>query len=145
MTKHNNKRQLIGRQHTLGHQLIDTDHMAIAHWWQRVVQCDPVESTFFIARLKKLMRDHFDHEALLMAQSGGRLCECHQKEHQQWIDVCDQAQALSGISWRKARSLLRTDLPRLVREHVISMDQLTVIFINTNGTVGHPHTGIEGR
>jgi hemerythrin len=145
MTKHNNKRQLIGRQHTLGHQLIDTDHMAIAHWWQRVVQCDPVESTFFIARLKKLMRDHFDHEALLMAQSGGRLCECHQKEHQQWIDVCDQAQALSGISWRKARSLLRTDLPRLVREHVISMDQLTVMFINTNGTGGHPHTGIEGR
>jgi hypothetical protein len=49
MTKHNNKRQLIGRQHTLGHQLIDTDHMAIAHWWQRVVECDPVESTFFIA------------------------------------------------------------------------------------------------
>jgi hemerythrin len=97
MTKHNNKRQLIGRQHTLGHQLIDTDHMAIAHWWQRVVECDPVESTFFIARLKKLMRDHFDHEAFLMAQSGGRLCECHQKEHQQWIDVCDQAQALSGI------------------------------------------------
>jgi hypothetical protein len=48
-------------------------------------------------------------------------------------------------SWRKARSLLRTDLPRLVREHVISMDQLTVMFINTNGTVGHPHTGIEGR
>jgi hypothetical protein len=68
-----------------------------------------------------------------MAQSGGRLCECHQKEHQQWIDVCDQAQALSGISWR------------MVGEHVISMDQLTVMFINTNGTVEHPHTGIEGR
>jgi hypothetical protein len=49
------------------------------------------------------------------------------------------------FSWRKARSLLRTDLPRLVSEHVISMDQLTVMFINTNGTVGHPHTGIEGR
>jgi hypothetical protein len=59
--------------------------------------------------------------------------------------VCDQAQALSGISWRKARSLLRTDLPRLVREHVISMDQLTVMFINTNAASGYPHAGIEGR
>jgi hemerythrin len=144
MTKHNT-RPLIGCQHTLGHRLIDTDHMAIAHWWQRVVECDPLQSIFFIARLKKLMRDHFDHEVLLMARAGGRLCECHQKEHQQWIDVCDQAQALSGINWRKARSLLRTDLPRPVREHVISMDQLTVMFINANGASGYPHAGMEGH
>ena len=130
-------RPLIGRQHTLGHQLIDTDHMTIATWWRRVVDCEPIQSTFFIARLKKLMREHFEHEALLMAQSGGSLCECHRKEHQEWIELCDHALALSSENWRKSRSLLRTDLPRLVREHVISMDQLTVMFINTNGASRH--------
>lgn len=130
-------RPLIGRQHTLGHQLIDADHMTIANWWRRAVDCEPMQSAFFIARLKKLMREHFEHEALLMAQSGGRLCECHRKEHQEWIELCDAAQALSDNNWRKARSLLRTDLPRLVREHVISTDQFTVIFINTRGVTHH--------
>ena len=126
-------RPLIGQRHALGNQVIDADHMAIADWWLRAVNCEPIQSTFFIARLKKLMRDHFDHEARLMEQFGGTLCACHQSEHQNWIDLCDEAQALSGRNWKKARSLLRIELPRLVREHIISMDQLTVIFINTNG------------
>lgn len=130
-------RPMIGQRHTLNHEVIDTDHMAIANWWLRAVQCEPMQSTFFIARLKKLMREHFSHEALLMERSGGRLCECHQREHREWIALCDQAQALSQYNWKKARSLLRTDLPRLVREHVISMDQLTVIFINTGGASAH--------
>jgi hypothetical protein len=30
---------------------------------------------------------------------------------------------------------LRTKLPKLVREHIISMDQLAVLFINTNGAI----------
>jgi len=128
-------RPLIGQRHTLGHQVIDSDHMAIADWWQRAVKCEQVQSTFFIARLKKLMREHFDHEALLMEQAGGRLCECHRWEHQEWIELCDQAQALSRYNWKRARSLLRTELPRLVREHIISMDQFTVIFLNTNGGI----------
>ena len=49
------------------------------------------------------------------------------------LDLCDRVTALSPHNWRKARSLLRTQLPRLVREHIISMDQLAVLFIDANG------------
>ncbi len=134
-------RPMIGQRHTLGHEIIDADHKAIGEWWQRAVNCEPIQSKFFIARLKSLMRKHFAHEAQLMEQSGGTLCECHWMEHQQWIELCDQADALSSDNWKKARSLLRIELPRLVRDHIITMDQLTVIFINTHGThgVSAPH------
>ena len=124
---------LLGRQHTLGHEVIDADHRAIADWWLRAVNCEPIQLAFFVARLKKLMRDHFDHEAVLMEWAGGRLCECHRREHQMLLDLCDRVTALSPHNWRKARSLLRTQLPRLVREHIISMDQLAVLFIDANG------------
>ncbi|HEY1364063.1 MAG TPA: hypothetical protein VGF60_17615 [Xanthobacteraceae bacterium] len=124
-------RPLIGVQHRLGHVLIDSDHKEIADWWLRAVNCDQLQSAFFIARLKRLMRSHFDHEALLMQWAGGRLCECHKREHQLLLDVCDRAGALSRHNWPKAQSLLRSEMPKLVREHIISMDQLTVLFINS--------------
>jgi hemerythrin len=128
-------RPLIGRQHTLGHEAIDRDHMAIADWWLRAVSCKPIQSAFFIARLKKLMRDHFERETILMEWAGGRLCECHVREHRMLLALCDQATALSDRNWQMAQSLLRTKLPKLVREHIISMDQLAVVFINTNGAI----------
>jgi len=126
-------RPLIGRRHALGHDVIDTDHFAIANWWLRTVECEPIQFAFFVARLKKLMRSHFDHEALLMQEAGGRMCDCHSDEHQTLLALCDQASALGRSHWKKAQSLLRTELPKLVREHIISMDQFTVLFINTHG------------
>ncbi len=126
-------RPLIGPQHALGHEGIDSDHLAIADWWLRTVQCEPVQFAFFVARLKKLMREHFDREATLMEKTGGQMCECHRQEHRMLLALCDQANALSGCHWRKARSLLRAELPPLFRKHIISMDQLTVLFINTHG------------
>jgi len=81
-------RPLIGRQHLLGHGVIDSDHQAIADWWLQML-----------------------------------------------LSLCDQAGGLSRFNWKKERSLLRTKLPKLVREHNISMDQLTVLFINTNGKI----------
>lgn len=128
-------RPLIGRLHTLGHDVIDTDHQAIADWWLQTITCEPIQFAFFMARLKKLMQMHFDHEAMLMEEAGGRMCECHSQEHRMLLALCDQASALSLSRWRKAQSLLRTELPKLVREHIISMDQLTVLFINTHGEV----------
>lgn len=128
-------RPLIGRQHTLGHDVIDSDHQAIADWWLQTVTCEPIQFAFFMARLKKLMSTHFDHEAALMEEAGGRMCECHSQEHRMLLTVCDQASVLSLSRWRRAQSLLRTELPKLVREHIISMDQLTVLFINTHGEI----------
>ena len=128
-------RPLIGRQHLLGHGVIDSDHQAIADWWLQTVSCEPSQFAFFLARLKKLMRTHFDHEVELMEEAGGRMCNCHGHEHQMLLSLCDQANGLSRFNWKKARSLLRTKPPKLVREHNISRDQLTVLFINTNGKI----------
>ena len=124
-------RPLIGPQHLLGHDAIDIDHLAIADWWARTVGCAPIEFAFFTARLKKLMRLHFDHEAMLMAEAGGRMCECHSREHQTLLALCDRASIISRCHWRRARALLRWELPKLFREHIISCDQFTVLFINS--------------
>ena len=124
-------RPLIGPQHALGHDTIDADHLAIADWWLRTVNCQPVQFEFYLARLKRLMRQHFDHEAMLMEEVGGRMCKCHDQEHQMMLALCERVSALARSRWQRAQSLLRTELPWLVREHIISMDQLTVLFINS--------------
>jgi hemerythrin len=129
-------RPLIGRQHTLGHDVIDSDHIAIADWWLRAVNCEQIQCAFFIARLRKLMQDHFHHEAALMQGAGGRLCDCHRREHRMLLDVCDRAIALGRHNWQKAQTLLRRELPGLMREHIICTDQLAVLFINTHGEIG---------
>jgi hemerythrin len=129
-------RPLLGRQHPLGHGAIDSDHLAIADWWQQTVRCQPIQFAFFMARLKKLMRIHFEHEVRLMREAGGEMCACHRHEHQMLLELCDQAGALGRSNWTEAQSLLRTKLPRLVREHIISMDLFTVMFINTQNKIG---------
>jgi hemerythrin len=126
----------IGKLPALGHDAIDLDHSAIADQWFRTASCEEVQFPFFIARLKKLMVDHFDREAALMERAGGDLCKCHRREHQSLLDFCDEARELSGRSWRKTQSLLRNRFPRLVRDHIIYTDQLAVLFINTKGGVG---------
>jgi hemerythrin-like metal-binding protein len=126
-------RQLLGRNHEVGHDAIDSDHQAMASCWNRTINCDRIQFEFLIARLKKLMRNHFDHEAALMEQAGGSLCECHRREHEVLLALCDQAAVMSRKNCRAAQSLLRNKLPPLVREHIICMDQLAALFINSNG------------
>jgi hemerythrin len=128
-------RPLIGRQHALGHEVIDLDHKAIADWWFRVAGCEQIQFPFFLARLKKLLSSHFDHEAALMQQAGGALCPCHRREHQMLLDLCDQAAAESGKNWRRTQALIRSRFPKLVRDHIVSMDQSVVLFIKTNGPI----------
>jgi hemerythrin len=77
--------------------------------------------TFFLARLEKLMRTHFDHEVELMEEAAGRMCNCNGHKHQMLLSLYDQASGLSRFNWKKTRSLPRTKLPKLVREHNISM------------------------
>lgn len=126
------RRPRIRKLPTLGHDVIDSEHSAIAEQWYRTVNCEPLQFPLLIARLKKLMASHFDHEAALMERAGGHLCGCHLREHQTLLDLCDRAHELSSRSWHKAQSLLRTKFPRLIRDHVMYMDQIAVLFINTN-------------
>ncbi len=128
-------RPLIGKQLVLGHDAIDLDHRAIANCWHKAVQCQEIEFPLLIARLKKTMRNHFEHEAALMERAGGALCACHGREHQVLLDLCEEATALSRHNWRKTQSLLRTRFPKLVRDHIICTDQIAVLFLNTNGAM----------
>ncbi len=127
-------RPLIGKTHEVGHEVIDTDHQALAECWKLAVSCEPIQLPFYAARLKKLMRSNFDREAELMKRAGGELCACHRQQHGILLDLCDRANALSSRNWRKAQSLLRYQLPKLVREHINCMDQIAALFINANST-----------
>jgi hypothetical protein len=51
--------------------------------------------------------------------------------------LCDQAVGESRRNWRKAQGLLRNRFPKMMRDHIISMDQLTVLFIHTNTQAAH--------
>lgn len=119
----------------LGHDVIDSDHIEISECWFQAVSCAPIQFPFLIARLKSLMRKHFARESALMESASGKLCACHQREHNNLIGFCDRAERLSKYDPQKARSLLRYEFPKRVREHIICMDQMVVLFVNTNGTI----------
>lgn len=132
---------LIGKRHTLGHSGIDRDHFAIADWWMRVTQCEPIALPFHIAGLRKAMRDHFGREAALVEAAGTAFCSCHRNEHDALLELCDDAYALSRHNLRSARALLRSRLPRLMRDHINSMDQIAVLIIRASedrACSGHP-------
>jgi len=120
----------------LGHGPIDSDHRELASFWWRVVSSTPLQFPFFLARFKKLMSEHFDREAAIMAQHNTRLCECHVREHRELLRLCDCANQLNGHNYRQAQDFLRREFPPRIREHIICMDQLLVLFINTNGSIG---------
>ncbi len=124
-------RPLFGARDTLGHAVIDGDNAAISDVWIRAAVCDPVELPFQIARLRKLLRTHFHHEAALVETIAVELCGPHRQEHQRLIDLCSEAYGLAGDAWRQSRLLLRRDFARLYRSHVICMDQITVVMINS--------------
>ena len=136
-------RPLIGRKYALGHDAIDGDHMAIADGWFRAVNCEQIQFPFLIARMTKLMKVHFDHESTLMHLAGGTLCECHRQEHQMLLDLCDKVAALSGKNWRRAQSLMHNKFPKLIRNHIAYMDQIVVLFINTNNKVVQTNSPIS--
>jgi hemerythrin len=120
----------------LGHSVIDGDHFELSNCWSQVASATPLQFPFFLARFRKLMRDHFEREADIMANYNSTLCECHEREHRDLLELCDHAVRVNRHSFREAQDLLRAELPRRIREHIICMDQLLVLFINTNGSIG---------
>jgi hypothetical protein len=122
-------RPLIGSNHTLGHPQIDREHLIIADWWMKAALCAPVALPFHIAGLRKAMREHFSREAALVEATGEPLCPRHRCEHDSMLALCDEAYRQSHRRQRAARALLRNGLPRLLRDHINSMDQIAVLII----------------
>ena len=125
------KRKLLPER--LGHEVIDSDHMEISKSWFRAVNCVPLQFPFLIARMQKLMGKHFAHEVEIMGRFNSSLPGCHQREHDALLRFCDNVKSVSQYNWAQAQQLLRRDFPRHVREHIICMDQLLVLCVNTNG------------
>lgn len=129
MTLPRHKQTLIGDRHRLGHSTIDSDHFAIGGEWLRAMRAEPAALPLHIARLRKLMRRHFESEAALVEEAGVRFCECHRQEHNAMLDVCDDAYFLARRNWKASQMRLR-ELPKLVRNHIICMDQIAVLIID---------------
>ncbi len=126
-------RPLINTQHSLGHDVIDNEHALIGDYWLKTVNCGRLEMPLHLARLKKAMARHFEHEAELMSATGRGLCLRHRAEHGSLLDMCARAAALYEQDWRKTRALLRNEFARKLREHIVSMDLCTVLILNTAG------------
>ena len=121
------------RTERLGHDAIDADHVEISDYWFQAVNCQPIQFPFLIARMKKSMINHFAREDAIMARVDAALCSCHRHEHDMLVGLCDRAARLSKYDWRATQRLLRDEFPVLVREHIICMDQLLILHINTCG------------
>ena len=120
---------LIDRRHRLGHDAIDSDHAALSACWVDAVNCRPIEFPLRLARLKKLMARHFEHESALLVQKGQALCRYHHVEHRMLLELCDQIAACHGRDRQQAQSLLRNQFAERVREHIVTMDQCAVLLM----------------
>lgn len=125
-------RPLIGKNHEVGHSAIDADHQEIAECWRRAVSCEPIQLPFFVAYLKKSMKNHFERETALLERAGAQLWGRHREQHDMLLDLCDQANALCRSDWQKAQSLLRYRVAKLMRDHINCMDQIAAVIINTS-------------
>ena len=104
MTLPLSKQTLIGDSHALGHPQIDMEHFAISDCWSQAIRAEPIGLQLTIARLRKVMHGHFDHEAKLIEAAGTPFCGCHRDEHDEMIGLCDDAYALATRDWRASRS-----------------------------------------
>jgi len=120
------------RAELLGHDVIDADHIEISDCWFQAVNCKPIQFPFLIARLRRLMANHFTREDAIMRVAASALCSCHRQDHEMLLGLCERAAKLSEFDWRSAQRVLRHDFPDRVREHIICMDQMLVLHINTS-------------
>ncbi|HEX2654456.1 MAG TPA: hypothetical protein VHN11_12490 [Xanthobacteraceae bacterium] len=120
------------RTERLGHDAIDADHAEISACWFQAVNCEPIQLPFLIARLKKLMTNHFTREDAIMRHAASSLCSCHRHEHEMLLGLCDRGAKLGESDWRAAQRLLRDEFPKRVHEHIICMDQMLVLHLNVS-------------
>jgi hypothetical protein len=130
MIQASSSRPLISSRHALGHADIDFDHFAIADAWMEARLSESIALPMRVARLRRLMRAHFEHEAALVEATGSRFCQCHRREHDAMLAMCDEALSLAERRPRSARSVLRA-LPPLFRSHIDCMDQIAVLIIHS--------------
>lgn len=125
---------LINDRLLLGHPVIDSELADIGRHWFRAVSCEALELPLHLARLRRVMARHFDHEAELIAQTGRGLCAHHRADHKSLLDVCGEAAALCDLNMRKSRSIIRTTLAKMIRQHIIYSDQCAVLIMHTCGS-----------
>ena len=104
-----------GHELQLGDPIADAEHATIAGYWRDVVGSDELQFPLRLARLKRSMRNHFDHEAALIKSAGATMCACHHGEHEALLRVCDRAAALQVRNFPRARSLLRSTFAKRFR------------------------------
>jgi hemerythrin len=120
------------RTERLGHDAIDADHAEISACWFQAVNCEPIQLPFLIARLKRMMTNHFTREDAIMRHAASSLCSCHRHEHEMLLGLCDRGAKFGESDWRAAQRLLRDEFPKRVHEHIICMDQMLVLHLNVS-------------
>jgi hemerythrin-like metal-binding protein len=115
----------------IGHDVIDADHKVIVECCNQLGSCSAGEFEFLIRRLRNLLADHFHHEAALLEAAGSKLCGCHQRDHDDLLEICDRVIKLHRQDHRAAQRLIREDLARALRLHIAYRDQIIALRLNT--------------
>jgi hemerythrin-like metal-binding protein len=128
---HRRKKRDAIKHLAVGHDAIDADHKVIVGCCNRLAACTAPEFQFLIRRLRALLADHFQKEAKLLEAIGGALCSCHQRDHDELLDICGRAAKLHLKDHRAAQRLIRDDLARALRLHIAYRDQIIALRLNT--------------
>lgn len=115
----------------IGHDAIDADHKIIVECCNQLSSCNAGEFEFLIRRLRTLLADHFRNEAALLEAAGSSLCGCHQRDHEDLLEICDRIIKLHQQDHRAAQRLIREDLARALRLHIAYRDQIVALRLNT--------------
>lgn len=115
----------------IGHDAIDADHEAIVACCNDIAKADSHALEFQLHRLRGLLTSHFQNEEALLKQAGSRLCGCHTRDHELFLDLCDRAIESNRAPKSPSRRLILRDLIPALREHIAFRDQLIALHLNT--------------
>jgi hemerythrin-like metal-binding protein len=115
----------------VGHDAIDADHKVIVECCNQLGSCTAGEFEFLVRRLRNLLADHFRNEAALLEAAGSKLCGCHQRDHDDLLEICDRTIKLHRQDHRAAQRIIREDLARALRLHIAYRDQIIALRLNT--------------
>lgn len=119
------------RHIAVGHDAIDSDHEAIVECCNQIAEATSNALEFQLRRLRTLLASHFENEELLLAAAGSRLCGCHARDHELFLELCDRAIEANRTAHDLSRRVILRDLIPALREHIAYRDQLIALHLNS--------------
>jgi hemerythrin-like metal-binding protein len=130
-TDRGRRRRRPSRFIVVGHDAIDADHEAIFRCCSEIAAANAGALEIQLYRLRSLLSHHFEHEELLLKQAGSRLCGCHCRDHELFLELCDRAIEANREERSNSRKLILRELLPALQDHIAYRDQLIALHLNS--------------